>query len=157
MSEMIIERVIETVPRGSNLYNIGDVSFADEETTVKYLSRIKRAGINHHLILGNHDHRVKKSTAIRECFTTIQDYLEITRNKKKYFVMSHFPMSTWHRSHYGAMHLHGHCHSTYQPLDGIRRLDIGIDGRAAGDMKPYSLEEVLDILSHFPYGIHHDN
>ncbi len=155
MSDMIISNMCDNLKPGDNLYNIGDVSFGTEEETINYLMKIKKAGIKHHLILGNHDHRVTKSRAIQSCFDSIQDYLEIIFGKKSYIVMSHFPMETWARGHHGAFMLHGHKHSTWQPLDGLRRMDVGLDSRAAGDMKPYHLDEIVSILKPLPFGTHH--
>lgn len=155
MSKLIVQNVLSTLSCGDTLYNLGDVSFGSEQETFQLLMQIKNAGIKHILILGNHDHRIKKSEPLQSCFDEIYDDLDLEIGKKNYIVLNHFPKKVWHRSHHGAYHLYGHSHSQYQPVDGQRSMDIGIDTRASGDMKPYSLQEIESRLKYFDYGIHH--
>ena len=46
---------------------------------------------------------------------------------------------------HGGYHLYGHVHGNLQ-LEG-RAMDVGIDARPTGDMKPWSWEEIDEILS----------
>jgi calcineurin-like phosphoesterase family protein len=54
MHELIIQNVIDTVPKHGDLWNLGDISFGKYDETRKLLRRISDH-CNHHLILGNHD------------------------------------------------------------------------------------------------------
>ena len=143
MTEMIIHNISTQVKPGDVIYNLGDVSFGTEDQTESALKQIKKMRVQHHLIFGNHDKAIRKSQKLQDQFTSISDIKEITIDKQV-FVMSHMKMTTWNRSSYGSIHLHGHLHSTYQP-NFDRALDVGIDTR--GGMKMYSYEEVMSIMS----------
>lgn len=95
----------------------------------------------------------------RDLFKSVSYYKEYKFGKGRgdFIVMSHYPMRIWNTSHHGSIMLHGHCHGTlpeykisnYDGEDWItnkyRTMDVGVDTRE--DFKPYSLEEVLDIMS----------
>jgi calcineurin-like phosphoesterase family protein len=61
-------------------------------------------------------------------------------------VLSHTPMARWYRQHYGAWHLHAHCHGRYQG-EGLM-LDVGVDSahKLLGAYRPFSLDEVRQIM-----------
>lgn len=152
MSNRIIQNMMDTVPHGDDLYILGDVSFGKYDETLQLLKPLGHH-CRMHLILGNHD----KESDMRSMgvFQSVQDYLEISVNKRS-VVMSHYPMKAWNKGHHSSFHLHGHVHSGWQPVDTGRFMDVGIDTRAAGDMKPYSWAEIENILKHEPRGAHHD-
>lgn len=144
MSEIILENILSTVPKGADLFNLGDVSFGESEKTRKALKRIAHH-CNHHLIRGNHD---KGMTANRDLFVDVRDYREIsvgTGKHKKDIIMFHFPIGEHNKNHYGSWHLHGHSHGGYEPK-GLMQ-DVGIDARPQKDMKPFSLDDIREIMS----------
>lgn len=146
MSELLVSGIIEQCPSGSDLFNLGDLSFYPPDRTEHFLDRIQSAGIRHHLILGNHDRQFLRHPSMSRFFESVNQMSSI-KLSGRVIVLSHFPQLVWDRSHYGALHLHGHRHSMYQTPDGERRLDVGVDTRSAGDMLAYSFEEVEQILS----------
>jgi calcineurin-like phosphoesterase family protein len=120
------------------VYILGDVSFGDIQQTIKYLDSLNGKKI---LIYGNHDHKIRRNDHnIQDCFDGCFDMLEITIDKKLY-VLNHYPMVVWNRSHYGSYHLYGHCHGQYEH-DG-KALDVGLD---ANDFKLCSLNDVRNVL-----------
>lgn len=151
MSEMIIQNVIDTVPEGGTLWNLGDVSFYKYDETKRLLKRIKNH-CYHHLVLGNHDN--EDDLRSMGVFDTIQNYKELQIGKTGY-ILSHFPMRVWNKAHYGSYHLSGHSHSQYQTPGTGKWMDVGIDTRAAGDMKPYSLSEIRKCLQFETKSAHH--
>lgn len=82
----------------------------------------------------------------QKLFTTVQNYLELKIDKKN-VVLSHFPIQEWYEMDRGSIHLHGHCHHKLD-FDDInmyhRRMDVGIDWE---EFRPYSWEEILEIMS----------
>ena len=142
MNEMIIQNVIDTVPEGGDLWNLGDITFGNYDETKKLLRRIADH-CNHHLVLGNHDN--EDDLRFMGVFATIQDYKKLKIGKTSY-ILFHFPIESWDSGHHGSYHLHGHRHSEYQKPGTGKFMDVGIDTRAAGDMKPYSLEEIRKCL-----------
>ena len=153
MTELILSNIEEQTKPGDVIYNIGDVSFGTVEQTVEALKRILNLGVKHHLILGNHDKRIRENDEINYLFDSVQDALTINFGKQV-FDLCHMQKTTWDRARYGAIHLHGHTHSTYQPIFD-KCLDVGIDTRAAGDMKMYHVDDVLKIMKFCESGKHH--
>lgn len=134
--EWLIERINEKVSKRDTFYILGDVSMGDKIKTEKLLDRINGNKI---LIAGNHDNNILTSTRFGE-IKLIKDF---TFNSPSFpnihIVLCHYPMLSWNRKIFGAMHLFGHVHGR---LEGVGlSLDAGVD---AHNYYPISLEEVLD-------------
>ena len=71
----------------------------------------------------------------------IGNYAEITVDGQ-YFVLSHYPISSWNYMKNGSIHLYGHQHCHNNPTGG-KQMDIGFDR----DKRPYSTEEILEIMN----------
>jgi len=151
MTEMIVDNIISKVPKGGILWNLGDVSFGRSEETAQMLKRIADH-CEHHLIFGNHDHGIEKHS---QYFKSMQHDTQIKVGKRT-FILHHFEKKIWDRAHHGTYHLFGHAHSQYQPDMTRRCMDVGIDTRAGGDMKPYSFDEICAILDPIEPIKHHN-
>jgi len=124
MDETLIDNWNSTINKNDMVYFLGDLSFHPYE----YLKRLNGKII---FVLGNHDLRLKEPS--RDIITR--------ETKRGPLVLCHFPLLRWNRQHYGALHLHGHCHGTLPPSP--LTLDVGVDGHA---FFPYSEEEVFDVI-----------
>lgn len=104
------------------VYVIGDFIFSD---TTKYINEIvNRLKGEIHLVPGNHDesclNKLDKAGIIIErdvCQLQIDD---------THLSLCHYPMETWNRKHYGAIHIHGHMHSGKRQT-GKQRVEVGWD------------------------------
>lgn len=152
MTKMILENISSQTKPGDVIYNMGDVSFGSFDQTLDVLSKIKKMRVAHHLVLGNHDHKIRKDQVLQSKFDSVADMNTITITKQV-IVMCHFSMSLWDRKHYGAWHLFGHSHGGYQ-VPG-KSMDVGIDTRPCGDMTMWSFEEVKQIMDRESSGKHH--
>ena len=56
--------------------------------------------------------------------------------------MSHYPIGSWNGQGRGSVHVHGHCHGSYQNTKG-RMLDVGWDNVG----KLLTLDEVVANLT----------
>mgnify|MGYP000225674428 CR=1 FL=1 len=137
MNSELVAKWNSIVGGNDTVFILGDVSFADKNTTVELLSRLRG---NIHLIAGNHD----KQTRRLDIFQSVQDYAEITVNDQ-FIVMSHYPLLTWNKSHYGSWNLHGHSHGNINDMNkDTTRIDVGVD---SFDYKPVPftlLKEIMD-------------
>ncbi len=138
MSEMLIRNLEETLRPGDVLYNLGDVAFQGIDFCGKILSRIKSTGAEHHLILGNHDHNIRKNQELKDLCTSVSSMKTVVI-EKQLVVMCHFPLAHWEAEE-TSIHLHGHCHGSYQAPGRI--LDVGIDNRRQADMMPWTWDEI---------------
>lgn len=129
MDETIIENWNKTVGRKDVVYHIGDFKMAKWLYTSRLRGKIT-------LIRGNHDH---KKALIGESFTEVRDVLFL---KELHIFMCHYPMRTWHKSHYGSFNFHGHAHGGLKEWDN--QMDVGVD---CWDFRPISFEEIKNRMS----------
>ena len=54
--------------------------------------------------------------------------------------LCHYPMAVWDRKHYGAWHLHGHSHGTFEYKNGETAIDVGVDSQ---EFAPVSLDRIV--------------
>lgn len=143
MTEMILENISAQTRPGDVIYNMGDVSFGTFDQTLEALSKIKKMRVAHHLVLGNHDHRIRKDQVLQSKFDSISDINTVSVGRQV-IVMCHYPMSVWDRAHYNSWQLFGHSHGSHQATG--KSMDVGIDTRPGGDMTLWSHEEVKRIM-----------
>lgn len=144
--KMLIDIWNSNINKKDIVYHLGDFSFANAEENKKLLGRLNGEKF---LIIGNHD---KSSVGLTGYFKQIIHIKEVMFKKNNfpflkedlYIVMSHFPMLTWNRKHYGAVHLHGHEHGHIDMHNFVNydlRFDVGLDSHLS-NFRPLSLEDV---------------
>ena len=151
----LIKRWNSVVDTDSIVYFLGDLSFSRTDLTKWFVSQLNG---KIHAIAGNHD----KPKDLRSLgrFEEVHDYgTEIgvydedslqSRGSQGYqkIVMSHYPILSWNKSHYGAWHLHGHCHGSLMKTmpDYYKRkvMDVGCN---MIDYAPISYEQVKAIMA----------
>lgn len=61
--------------------------------------------------------------------------------------LCHYPMRSWDRSHYGALHLHGHIHTICDSKSVINTknsLDVGVDNSC--NFAPFPFDYIVDLV-----------
>jgi len=105
--EWLIELWNRQVTKQDTVYHLGDFSFASKyEDVAAFTTRLNGAIF---LLKGNHDktdnlNKLKSNNLIQHWY----DYKEI-QIRGITTCMFHFPISSWHKQHYGSFCLHGHC------------------------------------------------
>jgi len=137
------------------VYNLGDLSFGSDEITKWFLHSIN-GKINH--VLGNHDkleHISKFSARIDNIYDYgVEIWVDDTETddksgKRTHIIMSHYPILSWNRAHYGSVHLHGHSHNSltknrdYEWYYKRRVMDVGCN---AINYTPISYKQVMDVM-----------
>ena len=151
MNEKLIEIWNSIVTPEDTVYNLGDLSMA--ANTKKVIEVAKRLNGKHFLILGNHDHSIKKDKEKliamtkddgNKMFEDIRDYKLLTFPGLQ-IALSHYPMAGWEGQQHGAVMLHGHLHDYITNVKG-KILNVGFDlhGRLL------SLEDVVDFTKSLP-------
>jgi calcineurin-like phosphoesterase family protein len=147
MTEVLIANHNSVVEDGDTVYHLGDLTFQlDAE---QYVNRLKGT---HHLIVGNHDHKVFQKRKRPGVYTSIQDKKEVKWDGHSFF-LSHYSHRVWNKSHFGAIHLYGHSHGTIP--DFGRSMDVGVD---TNDFFPYSgfqVTELMDKVDHLKVDHHY--
>ena len=151
MNELLIEKWNETIKDSDEVYILGD--FCWKPDADKYINRLNG---RLKFITGNHDIWMKKFYLKRmntkKNIELLGNYKEIRHNKNK-VVLCHYPIVQWNRMQYGSWHLYGHMHGALE-IQG-KALDVGIDNRKNGDMKPFSIDEIEEYMKTRPVSQHH--
>lgn len=139
----------DRVGKGDRVFVIGDFSFHDPNRTSDILHRLNGQKT---LIVGNHDHSrdVGRTTGWQRVMHRFDQKLD-TKLGPRYFFLEHFPVLSWHRVHYGAIHLHGHSHGSLRYPEELKRariLDVGVDhlNKLFGSFAPIDIDTVADLM-----------
>jgi calcineurin-like phosphoesterase family protein len=97
---------------------------------------LKRLNGSKIFLLGNHDRWMKEN----------KRYIYHKSIEKQQVAVCHYPMRSWKNSVHGSWNLHGHCHGNMEPL--YNQLDIGVDTafQIFGSFRPFSFDEVKQIM-----------
>ncbi len=106
----LIENWNDQVGYKDEVYILGDVSWHNVTKTIQIMESLNG---NKHLIIGNHDSRYVKNPDFRKCFNEVVDYKELG-SKDDLIVLCHYPITCFKNHYYGAFHLYGHVHNTYE-------------------------------------------
>ena len=143
--EWLVDLWNSQVKKGDIVYSLGDFSFAKNyDDIAKFTQQLNGQKI---FIKGNHDRREHLDQLVKDkLIQAWYDYKEIKLQDIP-VVLFHFPISSWHRQGYGALHLHGHCHGNHKDNKG-KMLDVGLDSayNIFGGHKFFTEEAVVQLL-----------
>ena len=172
MNDTIVDSLNSLVRPDDILFHLGDWSFGGIEKIWQLRKRIACKTI--HLILGNHDHHVKKNKVLpnvlgdsrdelfgvhaQSLFASVSKMMELeivipafddsAKQISKRFVLCHYPLASWEEMNQGVIHLHGHVHlPEHLKLHEGKAMDVGVDGNG---FQPYSLQEIARIMRNQP-------
>lgn len=153
MDSAMIEAWNSRVGSEDTVYHLGDFSFRRTEYTTDIIRALNG---KIHLILGNHDRKMRPE--IRKLFASVNYYADLTIDNQ-FIVMSHYPMVTWHGSSRNSWMLHGHCHGNLQAnkTSSSKRMDVGVDTNTM--YAPWSFEEVSEYMKNKEFNAedHHES
>ena len=142
MDEAMIENWNNKVPKNGSVFHLGDFSFNAQ----KALEIIPRLNGKIYHIRGNHDKNVKD---FGHLFEWTKDYYELKvrdqnapRGMREY-VLLHYAMRVWNKSHHGVRMLFGHSHHTLPDDPNGLSMDVGVDG---WNYTPLSYDDVESFM-----------
>ena len=155
MNSAIVNNINSIVSEDDILFHLGDWSFGGFEKIEEFRTQIQCKNI--HLILGNHDHHIRRNKGdVQKLFSSVNDYLfldirqEISKKEviKYQMILCHYPIASWDGMSSGTYHLHGHVHlPEHLRVHEGRAMDVGVDGNG---LEPISLRQVVNILKNRP-------
>ncbi len=142
MNDTIVNNINSVVGQDDTLIHLGDFSFGGFENIGKFYDRLVCKNI--HLLIGNHDHHIKYNREdVQDLFLSVAQYQEVKINDR-YFVLTHYPLQSWHGLAKGVIHLHGHVHLPEdRKMGNGKKMDVGVDGN---NLKPYLLDDIIKIM-----------
>jgi calcineurin-like phosphoesterase family protein len=118
----------------------GDMFWSNYPQVERYWKALNGTKI---MVKGNHDRWLKKIK-----IPSKRIYSKNIKRKEgnTHVVACHYPILSWDRKRYGALHVHGHCHGKLLP--DWHRMDVGVDVAYLmfGEWRPFSLDEVNYLL-----------
>jgi len=138
------------------VYHLGDLTMADAAAARKLIARLN-GQLRVVATPWHHDKRWLKAALDMWWYTasgqkvTYLPPLAFVLIEGKPITLAHYPLERWERSHFGALHFHGHSHGRLPRVPN--RLDVGVDATVRPDYKgvtpwaPISLDEVLVLVS----------
>jgi calcineurin-like phosphoesterase family protein len=154
MNDDMIRIINQTVGEDGTLLHLGDFCLNTTQEDLKYIfSNLKIKAL--WLLWGNHNNPIQKSYGGRVqqvaasyygLHVRFLDYYYTFKKGRKMYVCLHFPMAIWDGMSFGAAHLCGHSHGTFQlsrPEDKTHKiLDCGWDIHR----KPLTMQEIEVII-----------
>jgi len=151
MNENLVKAWNSYVGPKDTVYHLGDFAFSHDGHR-RWLNRLNG---KKHLIIGNHDPR-RKLKADPLSWKSISPAYEFNHNRDLFY-LSHYAHRVWHGSHKGSYMLYGHSHGNLEDTPWGRSMDVGVDNinRLTGEFRPFSVDEVLAMLSSREFMLHH--
>ena len=151
----IIDNWNSVVGMDDDVYILGDISWANATKTIEIFKQLNG---RLHLIKGNHDHKLLKNRQLQSMFVEICDYKELDIGDGKLLIISHYPIPCFRNHYYGAYHLYGHVHTSFEHnmmLNVKRQMEelytVPCNMYNVGCMLPYmnytprTLEEIIEM------------
>ena len=146
MNECMITNWNDCIGEDDIVFHLGDFAFVKEPSKI-----IKQLNGKIYLIPGNHDKGILEESksvfapplTLLTKFRVMDSITEVdiqVEDEKMRFVLCHYAMRVWNKSHYGAIHLYGHSHGTLPDYPESRSMDVGVD---CHNYTPISLDDVL--------------
>ena len=149
MNEEMINRWNSYVTVKDEVYILGDFSYrGDPKEINRILSRLMG---KKYLIKGNHDLYLTNSLFNINAFEWVKDY-HILKYEGYEFILFHFPILNWHKSHRGSIHLYGHVHNSelHYPefkekvkVLGPKAINVTVD---MNDFYPVSIKQIINSI-----------
>lgn len=155
MDAELIRRWNNKVGPEDTVYILGDLIWKTRNDDAPNI--LKQLNGQKILIKGNHDQFLRNPEA-RKCFVGIKDYDDIPVTLKdgttRRCVLSHYFIPLYNGHRYGAIHLHGHSHTTEESImeyafaemlnnEGFQN-EIYNVGCMYWDYEPVTLDEILE-------------
>ena len=146
MNEALVYNWNTKVSKDSTVYHLGDFAFLDESSIKDLIWSLNGRIV---FIPGNHDKNLIKALekfnfdGKATLASLIHSETFNIEDEKIRFVMCHYAMKVWDKSHYGAIHLYGHSHGSLPDDKNSRSMDVGVD---TNNYTPYSIDEILTIM-----------
>ena len=141
MNAALVDRINSSVGANDILYHLGDWSFGGFDNIKTFRDRLTCQNIN--LILGNHDHFIARNkNDIRSLFNKVYSFGKNISINKQEFILCHYSMRVWNRSHHGSVMLYGHSHGTLPQPPG-KTMDVGVD---TNNLFPYHIDEIMKFM-----------
>jgi len=149
MNREMINRWNSYVTDHDEIYILGDFLYKGTGIEAnKILSQLKG---RKYLIKGNHEKYLDDPKFNPKSFEWVKEYYVLNYEGIE-FILFHYPILQWHKSHRGSIHLYGHVHNSGKrdmelgarlEILGKKAINVGVD---VNDFYPVSIKKILDMV-----------
>jgi calcineurin-like phosphoesterase family protein len=144
MDEALIKNWNAIVKPQDTVWHLGDFAFCSYPEIKTILQRLNG---EKNFIFGNHDKSINNNwdeLLDLNLFKSIQYYKEL-KYEGQMFVLLHYGMRVWNKSHHGSIHLYGHSHGSLPPFG--KSVDVGVDCKEiTSEYRPIAITEVISYM-----------
>lgn len=132
MDSCLVDAWNSVVLPQDQIWHLGDFCLGPVERAIEVASRLNG---HKHIVWGNHDERLRKSSEFLKLWESSHDLVTIKVPDRELptgtqlVVLCHYALRVWDRSHYGSWSLFGHSHGSMPDDPRARSLDVGVDVR----------------------------
>lgn len=146
MNEALIANWNAKVGPDDWVFHLGDFCFISERNKQRQI--IDRLNGKIFFIHGNHDRELDVSLFENAAIGSLYEVDFLIGEEKIKFVLCHYAMRIWNKSHRGAIHLYGHSHGSLPDDKHALSIDVGTD---CHNYAPISIQDVMKIMSKKEY------
>lgn len=136
----------DTVGLDDDVYILGDISWYNATKTIEIFKQLNG---KKHLIVGNHDSKLIKNKELQKEFEEICDYKELDIGKGNICVLSHYPIPCFKSHYYGAYHLYGHVHNSFE-WNMMKRIKYELEELYTVPCNMYNVGCMIDYMGYSP-------
>jgi calcineurin-like phosphoesterase family protein len=143
MEYALIQAWNRKVAVNDEVWFLGDFTFHKERDKGHVLDIFNQLNGSKHMVIGNHDPQW-----VRDMFLSVHDIKEVRdtyhihdKDVEMRIVLCHYPMLSWNRDTWGALHFYGHVHNNpgfSHPNPKAYNLCVEMN-----DYEPQTLEEIM--------------
>ena len=146
MNKAMVERWNRYISANDEVYILGDFMYKGTGQQANVI--LSKLNGKKYLIKGNHEKYLEAPEFNLKAFEWIKDYFVLHHDGIE-FVLFHFPMLSWHKSHRGSIHLYGHVHNSGEKdpkfgeklkILGPKAINVGVD---VNDFYPVSIKQII--------------
>lgn len=142
--QWLLDIISLQVKPGDTIYHLGDFAFTSDHGLIEAI--LSNFGCQVVAIKGNHDSRKTWGRVKSNRLISFKDYDEIKLKNGKEACLFHFPITVWHKQHYGSYMLHGHSHGSFQGQG--KCLDVGLDSayNILGSHRMFTEDDIVEFM-----------
>jgi len=129
-----------------DVYILGDISWYNATKTIEIFKQLNG---KKHLIVGNHDNKLIKNKELQKEFEEICNYKELDIGKGNICVLSHYPIPCFKSHYYGAYHLYGHVHNSFE-WNMMKRFKYELEELYTVPCNMYNVGCMIDYMGYRP-------
>lgn len=142
MNYILMKNWNNKVGKDDDVWILGDFVYRSDKDPSWFLKQLKG---HKHLIIGNHDNAIMKSTSAHNYLESIENMYYFKDGEDRIF-LCHYPIAEWSGMKRGSYHIYGHIHvSREETYEYMKKKERAFNaGCMINNYEPVSLDELKE-------------